>query len=169
MKRLITLTHLIPLSVSFGLALTLCAISAPAQQDCMSECMHEAGCWGGGNSPTGCAVALPNCQAKCRQSSQKSYGAIAYSKKTKTCGWSYDWGSQQKAEQVAVDNCSKHGPGCEVIVWYANNCGAVAVDGTIVTWGTDWTKQRAGARALDQCKKTGGKKCELQTAQCSGT
>jgi predicted house-cleaning NTP pyrophosphatase (Maf/HAM1 superfamily) len=116
-----------------------------------------------------CGLKLVDCKQQCNKPYQKSYGAIAYSSKNKAWGTSNGWNSQGKAEQVALDNCSQRGPGCKRVVWFYNNCAAVAADGDIVTWGTDSSKPRAGEHALDQCKKSGGKKCELQTSTCSGT
>jgi hypothetical protein len=103
----------------------------------------------------------------CRQSSQKSYGAIAYSAKDKGCGWSFGWNSQSKAEQVALDNCSKRGSQCKGIVWFSNSCGAVASDGDIVTWGQASAKRTAEQSALEKCIKAGGKKCAVEISQCS--
>jgi hypothetical protein len=118
-------------------------------------------------SETYCRLELIDCQQMCNAKTQRSYGAIAYSTKDKACFWANGWNSQKKAEQVALDNCSKQGPGCKSIVWYSKGGGAVAADGNIVTWGTDSTKQKAENRAMDECKKEGGKKCALQTSQCT--
>ncbi|MGO9097725.1 MAG: DUF4189 domain-containing protein [Bryobacteraceae bacterium] len=136
-------------------------------EDCLPECMHTHGCWGGGMSETYCRLELIDCQQMCNAKTQRSYGAIAYSTKDNACGWANGWNSQKKAEQVALDDCSKRGPGCKSIVWYSKGCGAVAADGNIVTWGTDSTKQQAEYRAMDECKKEGGKKCALQASQCT--
>jgi hypothetical protein len=107
------------------------------------------------------------CQIQCDGQNKKSYGAIAYSKKDQGVGWSYGWNEVSKAKKVALDNCSKHGSGCEIWVWYANSCGAVAADGKIVTWGSAAAKQSADQRALAECAKAGGKKCVIQASQCS--
>jgi hypothetical protein len=72
-----------------------------------------------------------------------------------------------KAEQVALENCSKHSAGCKPVFWFFNKCGALAADGNIVAWGTDTAKSGAERRAMDECRKQGGKKCALQASQCS--
>jgi hypothetical protein len=53
------------------------------------------------------------------------------------------------------------------MVWYRNSCGAVAADGDIVAWGQASAKRTAQQSALDKCAKAGGKKCAVETAQCS--
>jgi hypothetical protein len=97
----------------------------------------------------------------------KPWGAIAYSRKDKGAGWSYGWNSEVKAKKVAMDNCARRGSACEVWATYAGECGAIAVDGNIVTWGTAFLKQGADQRALSECAKAGGKKCVIQVSQCS--
>ena len=157
------------LYAGFALCLIFYAASARAGE-CLSDCMHAHNCWKmyGGASQIYCSGTLSLCQEQCRQSNQeKAYGAIAYSAKDKGAGWSYGWNSESKAEQVALDNCSKHGSQCKVIVWYRDSCGAVVTDGDIVTWGQASAKRTASQSALDKCIKAGGKKCAVETAQCS--
>ncbi len=97
----------------------------------------------------------------------KSYGAIAYSAKDKGAGWSFGWKDLDKAKKIAMDNCSARGVACKLWVWYNNSCGAVAIDGSIVTWGTAYEKSAANQRALLECSKAGGKQCVIQVSQCS--
>ena len=52
-----------------------------------------------------------------------SWGAIGYSRTTGSYGYSYSWGSQSKAESVAVKNCTKYAKDCEAIVWFNHQCG----------------------------------------------
>ncbi len=167
MKRTIRQPAL--LYASLALCLTFYATYAPAGE-CLPDCMRAHNCWNmyGGMSQAYCSGILPSCQMNCRQSSQgESFGAIAYSAKDKGAGWSFGWNSESKAEQVALDNCSKHGSQCKVLVWYRNSCGAVAADGDIVAWGQASAKRTAEQSALDKCGKAGGKKCAIETAQCS--
>jgi len=109
------------------------------------------------------------CQINCTYNKDnKSWGAIAYSSKDKGFGWSHEWNDENEAKKVALDNCSKHGSGCEVRVWYYNNCAALAADGDIVTWGVDIVGSKAEQKALEKCKQAGGKNCVIEvTRKCS--
>lgn len=132
--------------------------------DCLYQCEGPL-CYDFSNHSTMCQEIRAKCQVKC--SGQKSYGAIAYSKKDKGWGFSFNWDSEPRAEKEAVKNCSAHGKACESIVWYYNGCGAVVADGDVVTYGRDNAKVRAEQIAMSECKKAGGKNCVLQTSQCS--
>jgi hypothetical protein len=120
-----------------------------------------------------CKTKYAECLGKCSvpgangNGGSKPWGAIAYSKKDKGAGWSHGWNSETKAKKVALDNCSQRGSACEVWAVYAGECGALAVDGNIVTWGTAFAKQKADGRALAECSKAGGKNCAIQVSQCS--
>jgi uncharacterized protein DUF4189 len=156
---------LILLCASFALWPASIAVAG----DCVVDCMYRSGCWSGGSvsNPAMCNDQQHRCQIQCDGQNKKSYGAIAYSKKDQGVGWSYGWNDVSKAKKVALDNCSKHGSGCEIWVWYANSCGAIAADGKIVTWGSASAKQSADQRALAECAKAGGRKCVIQASQCS--
>jgi hypothetical protein len=162
-----TTRQLALLYVSFAFCVIFHAASALAG-DCVTDCMNSS-CWSGGSvsNPTACHGELHRCEIACQNKNNKSFGAIAYSAKDKASGWSYGWDNQSKAERVALENCAKHGSQCKAIVWYDRSCGAVAADGNIVTWGQASAKQRAAQLALDNCTKAGGKKCAIQTSQCS--
>ena len=97
------------------------------------------------------------------------YGAIAYGPKSKAWGYSYRWGSEGKAENVAMQNCAQHGNDCQVEVWFRNQCGAVASGtGTDVFWGLGGSQVLAGNAAMNKCQTGGdGANCELQIASCS--
>jgi len=97
-----------------------------------------------------------------------SYGAIAYGRTSTAWGTSYRWDSQEKAESVALKNCKAHGDDCEPIVWYKNQCGAVAVsDAADVFWGLGDTKDVASVVAIAKCQEAGGTNCAAQVAECS--
>jgi uncharacterized caspase-like protein len=64
------------------------------------------------------------------------FGAIAYSPSTGAHGWSYDYGSREEAERVAISNCSQHARDCSVPIWFQNACGALAVGPS--GYGTGW-------------------------------
>ena len=80
-----------------------------------------------------CRDQAHRCQIQCDGQNKKSYGAIAYSAKDEGAGWSYGFSDLSKAKKVAMDNCSHNGSACELWVWYANSCGAVAADGNLDT------------------------------------
>jgi serine/threonine-protein kinase len=97
-----------------------------------------------------------------------AYGAIAYGRTSKAWGYSHHWASQAKAESVAKQNCAQHGSDCEVMVWYKNQCGAVAsADGDAAYWGLGDGIGAARGNALSTCAKSGGKNCAIQVAECS--
>lgn len=100
--------------------------------------------------------------------SMPSYGAIAYGRTSRAWGDSYHWGSQAKAESVALKNCEQHGNDCEVMVWFDRRCGAVVSgEGTAAYWGVGRSDRQARAIAQKQCTDDGGKNCEVQVWRCS--
>jgi hypothetical protein len=74
------------------------------------------------------------------------YGTIAMSAGTNTWGDSYRYGSRTEAERRALTECAKNARDCKVAVWFNDNCCAVG---------------------SADCRKRGGKKCEMQHAVCS--
>jgi hypothetical protein len=97
-----------------------------------------------------------------------SYGAIAYGRTSRAWGYSNRWGSQAKAESVAVQNCAQHGNDCEVMVWFEHKCGAVASgEGTAAFWGVGNSDGQARADAQSKCMSGGGKVCKVEVSQCS--
>ena len=100
--------------------------------------------------------------------SSASWGAIAYSRTTGSYGYSFSWGSQSKAESVALQNCTKNAKDCEATVWFNHQCGAVSSDaGPTAFWGLGKTVSQARAAAQSQCMKGGRKGCEVQVSTCS--
>jgi hypothetical protein len=115
-----------------------------------------------------CSGTSARCSTECRHGGgSKSYGAIAYSVKDEAYGYSDNFESQERAETAALKYCSEHGSGCEIMVWFYNSCGAVAVDGSTVTWGQEASKIGAERRALEECKRAGGQNCEIKISHCS--
>lgn len=154
---------------SLGLAIFLFTSVAVTASDCVVDCMNLSRCWSRWSSsdPWACRDQEHRCEIQCEGKNKKSYGAIAYSAKDKRAGWSYGFEDLSKAKKNALDNCSKQGSACQLWVWYANSCGAIAADGKIVTWGTSDIKRNADQRALSECAKAGGKKCAIEVSQCS--
>jgi hypothetical protein len=145
-------------------------ISNAAGADCITECMERSGCWSGRSisDPHGCNVQPQLCRTQCQGKSSNGWGAIAYSKKDKISGWSFEQDNKATAERVAVQYCSKSGGAqCVVETSFNSICGAIAADGDVVAWGTSGTKVSAQQRATAECTKLGGKKCEVESSVCS--
>jgi hypothetical protein len=97
-----------------------------------------------------------------------SYGAIAYGRKSGAYGYSFSWADRKKAEATAMRNCGQHGDDCEVAIWFDRRCGAVSADaGPTEFWGLGMDISAARADAMNKCRKTGSKSCEIQASQCS--
>jgi serine/threonine-protein kinase len=79
-----------------------------------------------------------------------NFGAIAFSQDNGRVGYSYDYGSQNGAEQRALAQCGDQS--CVVVVWFRNACGALAIgDGN--GYGVGWAsgQQDAEQIALTNC------------------
>lgn len=96
-----------------------------------------------------------------------SFGAISLSLATGATGWSHDYASRWKAEEVAQSHCYKYAGDCRVAIWFKNACGAVArgPDG----WGADWAlgRRQAQRAAVTACSNH-SYGCEVIRWQCSG-
>jgi hypothetical protein len=132
--------------------------------NCLYECEGPI-CADFGNKADFCQEIRAKCQARC--SGKRWWGAIAYSAKDKGFGWSNNWNDVNDAKKQAMDRCSKRGTACKLWAWFENECGAVAADGNIVTWGTASLEAGAKQRALLECKKAGGKNCAIEAWACS--
>ena len=79
------------------------------------------------------------------------FGAIAFSNSSGALGYSYEYGSQGRAEEESLQQC---GPGCEVVIWFKNACGAIATSPQHA-YGTGWSSERgeAEAIAMAECHK----------------
>lgn len=96
-----------------------------------------------------------------------NYGAIAYSKASRTWGWSYDYSNRQGAEREALSECKAQGTDCIVVLWFANACGALAVapDGNYQTaWAAD--RHAAEGAAMRKCA-TVSERCVVETWVCT--
>jgi hypothetical protein len=93
-----------------------------------------------------------------------NFGAIAFSSGTGATGYSYDYDSRDDAEERALQEC---GPGCKVVLWFKNGCGALAV-GEGNGSGTGWAASRTEAEnlAIGYCRQnTSG--CEISRWACT--
>jgi hypothetical protein len=79
------------------------------------------------------------------------FGAIAFSNSSGALGWSYEYGSRGRAEEESLQQC---GPGCEVVIWFKNACGAIATSPQHA-YGTGWASERGEAEeiAVGECHK----------------
>jgi hypothetical protein len=109
------------------------------------------------------------CQIRCKgQTSEPTYGAIAYSRKDKLWGFTYDQKEKATAEKLALEYCVKQGGAkCQIEASFHNTCGAIAAGGDIVTWGIAGSRTTAQQYAEIACSRAGGKQCEAQASVCS--
>jgi hypothetical protein len=154
---------LILLSAVFLLQPTF--VSTADAQTCLLECMSRSEVISGMTYDHKRELCEIQCKGK---TSAPQYGAIAYSKKDKLWGFTYNQDDKATAEKLAVQYCvTQGGVKCLIEASFHNICGAVAADGDLVTWGTGGTKLGAQQRAEAQCKGLGGKNCEAQASICS--
>jgi hypothetical protein len=168
MKRRIELLILLCAGFALGPRSDLASLAAEDAGSCLYRC-ESSTCYDFSNTTVMCQELRAKCQAQCSRPAKNSFGSIAISRKDKTTGWSYGYDTKDQAEKAAVANCTKAGgSGCEVYIYFNNECGAVATDGgKIITWGTDAAKQSAIQGALRECSKGGGKNCVIKASQCS--
>ena len=79
------------------------------------------------------------------------YAAIAYSKSTKSYGYSYNYGSRDAAEAAALNRCDGYDK--KIVVWVHNGWCALAL-GDSHAYGYGWsnnTRAYARSRALEEC------------------
>jgi Domain of unknown function (DUF4189) len=112
------------------------------------------------------AIALLSLATPATVFADELFGAIAYSQNTGAHGWAKDFGSQQAAENAAMNECNKQANDCKIGVWFQNACGAVAV-GTDGGWGADWgaNQQAAQNKAMHVCDGY-SYGCKIAVSQC---
>jgi hypothetical protein len=89
------------------------------------------------------------------------YGAIA-TNESGEWGYAYNYTTQAQAEAEALKQCGKSD--CEVRVWFANACGAVAENAEIIGWGWGESREEAEAKAITAC---GRGNCTITTWACT--
>jgi serine/threonine-protein kinase len=98
------------------------------------------------------------------------YGAIARSSTVGSHGYAYDYATREAAETRALRECESYsGSGdCEVLVWFANGCGALA-EGNNGAAGTGWGAERETAEyyAIETCEHHGGDSCNVIRWVCT--
>lgn len=95
------------------------------------------------------------------------FGAIAYSTSSGSNGFSYGFGSRGQAERAALGNCAAFAGDCQVLVYFYNACGALAV-GRHLGYGYAWNARRSAAKAaaLANCRVNDGG-CRVVRWVCS--
>src|ERR1700689_129955 len=99
------------------------------------------------------------------------WAALAISPTTLRAGASHGENSVAGAQQTALANCRRQGAlDCKVLQWVRNECQALAISyaGGRYGWSDGSNRTAAAARAMAQCKSTGGKSCTVVTAPCAG-
>jgi serine/threonine-protein kinase len=94
------------------------------------------------------------------------FGSIAYSQQATRYGWAADFGSQQEAEDAAMNQCYNYGSDCKSM-WFSNGCGALAI-GADGGWGTNWgeNKRQAENKAIAQCNSVSSN-CKVEFSKCT--
>ncbi len=166
MKQESRILILLSASLTIGQAL----IPSAAAQDCFIQCMERSGCWSGRSSdPSAHCNNQPElCRIQCQGKTGKGWGAIAYSRRDKISGWSFEQSDKATAENLALRFCVRQGGSkCQIEASFNSACGSVAADGDTVTWGTSSTRSDAQQRALAECARAGGRNCAIQAWVCS--
>jgi len=96
-----------------------------------------------------------------------SWGAIAYSTPDRGVGWSQGKEDRATAEKEAIKSCSQRGRACVVRTAFNKQCGAAAMDGGVAGWASSVNQKEAQQKAVDDCKKAGGKNCVVHISFCS--
>ncbi len=180
MTRFMLMMRLVPM-MRFAKILTLIAVGLLARPifvsnlngaNCMIDCMSRApGC--NNSSTISCSGQNDHqrelCEIRCRgQSADAAWGSIAYSTKEKVYGFTYGKSDKATADKQAVQFCVKQGgTKCFTAASFNNTCGAIAASGDLVAWGADPNRYNAEQRAISECRRLGGKMCEVRSSLCS--
>jgi hypothetical protein len=101
-------------------------------------------------------------------SAHAEFGAIAYSVETGSYGIATGYTYREAAELDAHDTCYGNGaPDCNVVVWWRDACGALALSDNGV-YGSAWsdTIDAAHRAAISYCVFEGGEACYLEASNC---
>jgi len=101
------------------------------------------------------------------QNSRDRFAAVAISASDmRWWGAGYNYGTQQDAEQRALQECAKNANDCKVVQWVRNACLSLAT-GTNA-YGHSWNEQIKAAEkdSVNWCRKY-GKNCKVTYSVCS--
>jgi hypothetical protein len=91
------------------------------------------------------------------------WGAVAYGPGG-AWAYAYDYTSRAAAQQAALQKC---GGRCERTLTFTNGCGAyVVASNGAYGWGTDYNKDPAIERAMQECRAR-GQGCQLRAWSCT--
>lgn len=113
-------------------------------------------------SVAGLTIATTQMLSATAASAEDMYGAIATSDETGAWGYGYNYETRAEAEAAALEQCNQDD--CQVEVWFANACGAVAKDGKTVAWGWAKTRAQAESKAISAC---GTESCQIEVWACT--
>jgi hypothetical protein len=98
--------------------------------------------------------------AAARVGKRQLWGAIAYSTKTGSFGYSVDQKTKRDAEAEAFRQC---GANCDLIRTFRDACGAVAAKPTRTSSDTGATREIAEMKAKKKC----GSDCSIKVWACT--
>lgn len=107
-------------------------------------------CGGGGGLLSQLTITPPN-----------SHGAYALGTRR---AWSYSSGdTRSEAQRNALASCENRGDDCTVILWFTNQCGALArsEDYRVFRAAVGDTADSAAVNAIGACRAAGGRDCRL--------
>lgn len=113
-------------------------------------------------SSTGLVPALAAPEGKAPPAGKNLYGAIAFDKRTRAYGFSFDHRTRAAAESRAVSECASSG--CQSMMWFANGCGAMAIGQERYGAATGASRREAERKALQQCTASD---CRVLTWSCT--
>lgn len=99
--------------------------------------------------------------------SAAEFGAISYSPRTGSYGYSHNYATRGQAEGVAQSSCLAYARDCRVIVYFYNACAALAV-GNRFGYGYGYAAGPKQSRsiALANCRAN-DRGCEVKRTVCS--
>ena len=161
-------------ALAAALALLFFAMpAARAYDNCIAQCLlHRIPecAWGYETQAMDvarCGGAESDCRNECA-ARRARYGAIAYSRSSGATGWSYTLNDDAGARDEAMFECAKSAPDCEIVISFANSCGAVAVGkNSIPVPGQGPSREVAERAARAVCAVDGGKDCNIVAWSCS--
>jgi len=155
-----------PLGGGIWICLATMALASQANADCLSRCL--GGCEFPRPDDRYCQDVRTKCAYQvCPGKGSHDYGAIAYSPSTGATGWSNKNDTRTEAENAALAECLTEATDCAIEVWFDDTCGALAVGDNGTSFGLGETARSAQLAALNECRKGGGRNCEVKESVCS--
>jgi uncharacterized protein DUF4189 len=160
-------------SVTWLGSLTLVAglgFACEVQAGCREVCTPQTSCDGlSGEQRWRCVAGRSGETSSCRTVCSDSYGAIAYSRQTRSWGHSFDHQSQARASRIAQGHCARLASDRRIVVNVTNQCAAIAeTKQGDVSFGLGATKAEAERRSLAACRGFALlRTCSVATSVCS--